>query len=94
MVNTSGQRVRIGIRNRNEAELTEELKTTIRDLPELSHTAFSLEDCAQIAHKQGFLIDEDQSDCKETKDKSKVLTALLGDMPVSQMKEKLLPLQR
>ncbi|XP_044934193.1 interferon-induced very large GTPase 1-like [Mustela putorius furo] len=93
MANTSGQRVRIGIRNRNEAELTEELKTTIRDLLELSHTAFSLEDCAQIARKQGFLIDEDQSDCKEAKEKAEVLMALLGDMPVSQMKEKLLPLQ-
>ncbi|XP_045873379.1 LOW QUALITY PROTEIN: interferon-induced very large GTPase 1-like [Meles meles] len=93
MANTSGQRVRIGIRNRNEAELTEELKTTIRDLLDLSHTAFSLEDCAQIARKQGFLIDEDQSDCKEAKEKAEVLMALLGDMPRSQMKEKLLPLQ-
>lgn len=93
MANNSGPRVRIGIRNRNEAELTEELKTTIRDLLELSHTAFSLEDCAQIARKQGFLIDEDQRDCKEAKEKAENLVGLLGDMQISQMKEKLLPLQ-
>ncbi|XP_032709242.1 interferon-induced very large GTPase 1-like [Lontra canadensis] len=93
MAHTFGQRVRIGIRNRNEAELTEELKTTIRDLLELSHTAFSLEDCAQIARRQGFLIDEDQSDCKEAKEEAKIIMALLGDMPISQMKKNLLPLQ-
>ncbi|VFV40357.1 interferon-induced very large gtpase 1 [Lynx pardinus] len=91
--NNSGQKVRIGIRNRNEAELAEELKTTIRHLLELSDTTFSLEDCAQIAHKQGFLIDEDQRDCKEAKEKVEVLMALLGEMQISQMKENLLPLQ-
>lgn len=69
--NDSGQKVRIGIRNRNEAELTDDLKTKIRDLLELSDTTFSLEDCAQIARNQGLLIDEDQRDCKEAKEKGR-----------------------
>jgi hypothetical protein len=43
IVNNSGRRVRIGIRNRNEAELTEELTVTIKQLLWLSGTALTLE---------------------------------------------------
>lgn len=93
MSNTSGPRVRIGIRNRNEAEFIEELATTIRGLLKPSDTALSLENCAQVARKQGMLIDEDQEDCKEAKTKAEVLMALLEDMEIAQMKENLLPLQ-
>ncbi|XP_045706594.1 interferon-induced very large GTPase 1-like [Phyllostomus hastatus] len=93
MVNISGQKVRIGIRNRNEAELTEELVTTIRHLLELSHTALSLEDCIPYARKQGFLIDEDQQECKEAKEKAEDIVALLKEMKISQVKENFLPLQ-
>ncbi|XP_035886094.1 interferon-induced very large GTPase 1-like [Phyllostomus discolor] len=60
MVNNANQKVRIGIKNRNEAELTQEHVATIKFLLELSDTILSLEDCAPYAHKQGFLIDEDQ----------------------------------
>ncbi|XP_004418688.1 PREDICTED: interferon-induced very large GTPase 1-like [Ceratotherium simum simum] len=93
MASNSGQRVRIGIRNRNEAELTEELTRTIRHLLELSGTALSLEDCARIACKQRFLIDEDQRDCREAKEKAEILMHRLREMKISQMKENLLPLQ-
>ncbi|KAM5247474.1 interferon-induced very large GTPase 1-like [Ctenodactylus gundi] len=91
--NNSGRRVKIGIRNRNEAELTEELTTTIRRLLELSSTALSLEDCSQVAQKLGFLIDEDQRDCKEAKEKAQTIMALLGKTKLCDMKESLLPLQ-
>ncbi|XP_043337807.1 interferon-induced very large GTPase 1-like [Cervus canadensis] len=92
-VNKSGSRVSIGIRNRNEAELIGELTTTIRHLLELSNTALSLENCAQVARKQGMLIDEDQRDCKEAKEKAENLMTLLGEMEIHQVKENLLPLQ-
>nr|XP_027775725.1 interferon-induced very large GTPase 1-like [Marmota flaviventris] len=91
--NNCSRRVRIGIRNRNEAELTEELTTTIRHLLELSDTALSLEDCSQIALKQGFLVDEHQRDCKEAKEKAQTILALLGETKLSHVKENLLPLQ-
>lgn len=93
MTNNSKQKVIIGLRNRNEAELTEELVTTIRRLLELSDTTLSLEDCTPIARKQGFLIDEDQRECKEAKEKAEVLIALLRDLNISQVKENLMPLQ-
>ncbi|XDA84332.1 hypothetical protein R6Z07M_014137 [Ovis aries] len=91
-VDSSGPRVRIGIRNRNEAELIGELTTTIKRLLELSNTALSLENCAHIARKQGMLIDEDQRDCKEAKEKAENLMTLLGEMEIPQVKEYLLPL--
>ncbi|XP_017651945.1 interferon-induced very large GTPase 1-like, partial [Nannospalax galili] len=91
--NNSGRRVRIGIKNRNEAELTEELTAAITHLLELSDAALSLEDCSQIACEQGFLVDEDQIDCKEAKEKAEAIIALLAESKLSQIKENLLPLQ-
>ncbi|XP_043760240.1 interferon-induced very large GTPase 1-like [Cervus elaphus] len=92
-VNYSSPKVRIGIRNRNEAELIEELTTAIGHLLKLSNTALSLENCAQVARKQGMLIDEDQRDCKEAKEKAEALMTLLREMGIPQVKENLLPLQ-
>ncbi|XP_012892225.1 PREDICTED: interferon-induced very large GTPase 1-like [Dipodomys ordii] len=93
MASNSGRRVKIGIRNRNEAELTEELTMTIRHLLEISDTALSLEDCSLTAHKEGFLVDEDQRDCMEAKEKAWVIMALLGETNLSHIKENFLPLQ-
>ncbi|KAM5223252.1 interferon-induced very large GTPase 1-like isoform 1-T2 [Hipposideros larvatus] len=93
MASTSKQKAFIGIRNRNEAELTEELATTITRLLELSDTALSIEDCSHIARKQGFFIDEDKRECKEAKEKAEILMALLKETNISQVKENLLPLQ-
>ncbi|KAM7329105.1 hypothetical protein ACRRTK_010718 [Alexandromys fortis] len=93
MTNNSGRRVRIGIRNRNEAELTEELTTAIEHLLEVSGTALSIEDCSQIAQKQGFMIDEYQRALKEAKEKAQTNRKLLEQSKVPQIKENLLPLQ-
>ena len=93
IANTSGKRMRIGIKNRNEAELTEELTKAIKRFLVLSNTALSLEDCSQTARELGFIIDEDQRDCKEAKEKAQTVMALLEEYKLSQTKENLLPLQ-
>ena len=93
MANYSDRRVRIGIRNRNKAELTEEPTTAIEHLLEVSGTALSIEDCSQMAQKQGFMIDEYQSALKEAKEKAQMNRKLLEQSKVSQIKENLLPLQ-
>ncbi|XP_055279452.1 interferon-induced very large GTPase 1-like [Moschus berezovskii] len=92
-VDNSGPKVRIGIRNRNEAELIGELTTTIRRLLKVSNTTLSLENCAQVARKQGLLIDEDQRDCKIAKEKAEALMTLLRETEIPQIKENLLTLQ-
>ncbi|XP_035297317.1 interferon-induced very large GTPase 1 [Cricetulus griseus] len=93
LANNLGRRVRIGIRNRNEAELTEELTNAIKHLLELSDTSLSLEDCSHMARRQGFLVDEDQSVCKDAKEKAEIIMALLAKQTLSKIKENVLPLQ-
>ncbi|KAL6085749.1 hypothetical protein STEG23_006992 [Scotinomys teguina] len=91
--NNTGRRVRIGIRNRNEAELTEEIMATIKHLLEISGTALSIEDCSQMAKKQRFLIDKDRKELKEAKEKAQTNMDLLEQYKLSKIKEDLLPLQ-
>ncbi|XP_040612793.1 interferon-induced very large GTPase 1-like [Mesocricetus auratus] len=93
MTNNAGRKVRIGIRNRNEAELTEELMTTIKNLLAISGTALSIEDCSQVARKQGFKIDEDQRKLREAKEKAQTNMELLKQTKLSQVKENVVPLQ-
>uniref|UniRef100_A0A8C6QJC4 VLIG-type G domain-containing protein n=1 Tax=Nannospalax galili TaxID=1026970 RepID=A0A8C6QJC4_NANGA len=94
MDRNTGKRVRFGIRYRNEAELTEELTTAITHLLELSDAAaLSLEDCSEVARKQGFLVDEDQRECTEAKEKAETIMALLSEVKLPQIKENFLPLQ-
>lgn len=93
IANYSGKRMRIGMRNRNEAELTDTLTNTIKHVLEFSETSLSLEDCSQMAQKQGFLVDEEKRDCKESKRKAQTIMALLEEYKLPQTKENLLPLQ-
>lgn len=89
----SGQNVRIGIKNRNEAELLGELTKTIRDLLEGSSTLCSLEMCLGTARQHSFLVDEDAEACVIAKEKAKELVKLLKGEKLSDIKSKLLPLQ-
>ncbi|XP_068963943.1 interferon-induced very large GTPase 1-like [Petaurus breviceps papuanus] len=91
--NDSGQKVRIGIRNRNEAELMDELTSVINHLLKSSGPFLSLEDCAEVARRHGFFVDVDRKECQEAKGKAQALLALMKEMKLSEMKERLLPLQ-
>ncbi|XP_021246461.1 interferon-induced very large GTPase 1-like isoform X1 [Numida meleagris] len=89
----SSQNIRIGIKNRNEAELVGELTKTIRDLLEGSNTRSSLNMCLGTAHQHGFLVDEDAEACVIAKEKANMLVKLLEGEKLSEIKSKLLPLQ-
>ncbi|XP_009807062.2 interferon-induced very large GTPase 1-like [Gavia stellata] len=89
----SSQNIRIGIKNRNEAELMGELTKTIRDLLEGSNTLFSLDSCMDKARKHGFLVDEDTDACVTAKEKAKALVKLLKKEKLFEIKSQLLPLQ-
>ncbi|XP_072466213.1 interferon-induced very large GTPase 1-like [Notamacropus eugenii] len=91
--NDSGQKVRIGIRNRNEAELMDELTSVINRLLKSSGPFLSLEECAEVARHHGFLVDVDRKECQEAKGKAQALLAIMEEMKLSEMKERLLPLQ-
>ncbi|CAM4540461.1 unnamed protein product [Caretta caretta] len=89
----SNLNIKIGMRNRNEAELIDELSTTIKDLLAGSNLICSLETCVEIAHQHGFLIDEDKEECKQAKLMAQTVMALFKENNLLGMKEKLLPLQ-
>ncbi|XP_065258062.1 interferon-induced very large GTPase 1-like [Emys orbicularis] len=87
------QNVGIGIKNRNEAELIDEITATIRDFLAGSIATCSLDACVKSAREHGFLIDEDKEECKEAKSKAQELMFLLRKHSLASMKEELLPLQ-
>ncbi|KAM6280198.1 interferon-induced very large GTPase 1-like [Porphyrio hochstetteri] len=89
----SSQNIKIGIKNRNEAELMDELTRTIRDLLEGSNTRFSLDACLDKAREHGFLVDEDTEECVRAKEKAKELVKLLKKEKLFEIKSQLLPLQ-
>ncbi|OXB78556.1 UNVERIFIED_CONTAM: hypothetical protein H355_010036 [Colinus virginianus] len=89
----SSQNIRIGIKNRNEAELMDELAKTIRELLEGSSTLSSLEMCLGTARHHGFIVDEDAEACVIAKEKANALVKLLKGEKQSEIKSKLLPLQ-
>uniref|UniRef100_A0A8C6Z155 VLIG-type G domain-containing protein n=1 Tax=Nothoprocta perdicaria TaxID=30464 RepID=A0A8C6Z155_NOTPE len=85
--------VKIPIKNRNEADLVDDLANTIRVLLEDAESSCSLDTCAGIARQHGFLIDVDKEDCKEAKAVAQALVAICKENKVARVKEKLLPLQ-
>uniref|UniRef100_A0A8C3CKE8 Up-regulator of cell proliferation-like domain-containing protein n=1 Tax=Cairina moschata TaxID=8855 RepID=A0A8C3CKE8_CAIMO len=89
----SSQNIRIGIKNRNEAELVGELTKTIRDLVEGSSTLVSLNACLSTARQRGFLVDEDAKACVTAKETAIKLVNLLKKEKLSEIKSQLLPLQ-
>ncbi|KAG6928785.1 putative protein 4070 [Chelydra serpentina] len=78
-VNRQEKRVKIAVKNRNEAELMDELKTKIKCALEVSNTPYNLDSCADIARYHGFLIDEDNPECSEGKSLAQVVISILNE---------------
>uniref|UniRef100_A0A8C3TWN4 VLIG-type G domain-containing protein n=1 Tax=Catharus ustulatus TaxID=91951 RepID=A0A8C3TWN4_CATUS len=89
----SSKKVKIGIKNRNEAELMDQLTKIIRNLLEGSNPCFSLDSCADKARQHGFMVDADKPTCVTAKAKAKELVDLLKKEKLSEIKSQLLPLQ-
>ncbi|XP_074392445.1 interferon-induced very large GTPase 1-like [Zonotrichia albicollis] len=89
----SGKNIKIGIKNRNEAELMVQLTKIIKDLLEGSNPFFSLEACVDKARQHGFIVDADRDACVTAKAKAKELVELLKKQKPSEIKSQLLPLQ-
>ncbi|XP_030044337.1 interferon-induced very large GTPase 1-like [Microcaecilia unicolor] len=89
----SRNKVKIGIKNRNEADLVNELAMTIKHMLAMTDSTFRLDRCVDIASKYAFIIDENDEDCKEGKNTAETLLSLLKENKISDMKRNLLPLQ-
>ncbi|KAH0506335.1 Interferon-induced very large GTPase 1 [Microtus ochrogaster] len=86
-------KVRIGIKDLNKVELADKITVTLTQLLKESTSPCSLNNCADIARKYGFIIDEDQRHFQESGKKADSIVELLRKVKLSQIKESLLPLQ-
>ncbi|XP_078476913.1 LOW QUALITY PROTEIN: interferon-induced very large GTPase 1-like [Lampetra planeri] len=86
-------KVKIAVKNKNEAELMNELKSTLKYMLANSTQTVKMDGCSDIARQRGFSVDEDDEQCKQGKSMADVLLSLLKDKPLSSMKETFLPLQ-
>ncbi|XP_078740065.1 interferon-induced very large GTPase 1-like [Lampetra fluviatilis] len=86
-------KVKIAVKNKNEAELMNELKSTLKYMLANSTQTVKMDGCSDIARQRGFSVDEDDEQCKQGKSMADVLLSLLKDKPLSSMKETFLPIQ-
>ncbi|XP_069053092.1 interferon-induced very large GTPase 1-like isoform X1 [Lepisosteus oculatus] len=90
LTGVSGNKFKIGLKDRNQAEIVGELTGTIRNCFKRSHPTFSLE---SVARGCGFRVDEDSEDCKRGKDSALEVIQLLKKVDISKIKETFLPCQ-
>ncbi|KAL7863992.1 hypothetical protein AOLI_G00154120 [Acnodon oligacanthus] len=86
---------KIGLRERNQAELHEELRSVISTCLQKCYSAptFSLEASTELAKRFGFRVDEDSQECQAGKTGALEVIKLLKGEDISQIKAKFLPCQ-
>ncbi|KAM4904229.1 interferon-induced very large GTPase 1-like [Sylvia borin] len=89
----SSKIIKIGIKNRKEADLIDQLTKKIGNLLEQSNSSFSLDACVDKARQHRFIVDVDKPACVTAKAKAKELVDLLKKEKLSEIKSQLLPLQ-
>ncbi|XP_041090681.1 interferon-induced very large GTPase 1-like [Polyodon spathula] len=88
-----GTNIRIAAESRNDADLVEDLVTTIKRLLHSQKHTSSIKTCTGIARNLDFLIEEDHEHCKQGKSLAEALLAPLKSEKLSVIKDKYLPLQ-
>ncbi|XP_069054298.1 interferon-induced very large GTPase 1-like [Lepisosteus oculatus] len=86
-------KVRLAAKNRNEADLTDEIVLHVKHCISTVNKSSSLQTYLQAARQQQFRVDEDSEACREGKEKAELLMSLLREDELLNLKEKLLPLQ-
>ncbi|XP_014838565.1 PREDICTED: interferon-induced very large GTPase 1-like, partial [Poecilia mexicana] len=84
------QKYKVGLKERNQTDVSEELKKIIKSLLSGPHTSFRLETMADVS---GIKVDEDQKVCQEGKSAAMKLVQLVKGMDVAKIKDKFLPYQ-
>ncbi|XP_061567202.1 interferon-induced very large GTPase 1-like [Cololabis saira] len=82
------QKYKLGLKNRNQSDVCEELKQIIGKVLSGPRTSFQLE---MIAEVSGVRVDENDPVCQEGKSAAMEISKLIQGMDVSRIKEELLP---
>ncbi|XP_018523233.1 interferon-induced very large GTPase 1 [Lates calcarifer] len=81
---------KMGLKDRSQSDVSEELKRIIGQILSGPHTSFQLETMAEVS---GIRVDEDDSACQKGKEAAMKIVNLLQKMDVSKIKDKFLPCQ-
>ncbi|KAM9361809.1 interferon-induced very large GTPase 1-like [Symphorus nematophorus] len=90
-VKMKGGKIKMGLRDRSQSDVSEELKGFIRKLLSEQHASFQLESMAKVS---GIRVDEKHDTaCQEGKSAAMEIMGLLQGMDVSNIKDQFLPYQ-
>ncbi|XP_007544488.2 interferon-induced very large GTPase 1-like [Poecilia formosa] len=84
------QKYKLGLKERSQTDVSEELKKIIKSLLSGPHTSFRLETMADVS---GIKVDEDQKICQKGKSAAIKLVELVEGMDVAEIKDTFLPCQ-
>ncbi|XP_060760125.1 interferon-induced very large GTPase 1-like isoform X2 [Neoarius graeffei] len=79
---------RIGLKDRSQSDVTEELRKTIKEC--IKSSTFKLEN---VATEPNIVVDEEKGDCQRAKEAANQLMSLFNDENLTKIKEKYLPCQ-
>ncbi|XP_043956580.1 interferon-induced very large GTPase 1-like [Gambusia affinis] len=89
-VRVKPQKYKLGLKERSQSDVSEELKKIIKSLLSGPHTSFRLETMAKVS---GVKVDEDQKVCQNGKSAAMEIIELIERMDVAKIKDKFLPCQ-
>ncbi|XP_032442634.1 interferon-induced very large GTPase 1-like [Xiphophorus hellerii] len=89
-VRVKPQKYKLGMKERSQSDVSEELKKIIKSLLSEPHTSFRLETMAKVS---GIIVDEDQKICQNGKSAAMEIVELIEKMDVAKIKDKFLPCQ-
>uniref|UniRef100_A0A147AYL8 Interferon-induced very large GTPase 1 n=1 Tax=Fundulus heteroclitus TaxID=8078 RepID=A0A147AYL8_FUNHE len=84
------QKYKLGLKERSQSDVSEELKTIIRSIISGPHTSFQLETMAKVS---GVKVDEDAEVCLKGRSLAVELVKMIQRMDITKIKEKFLPCQ-
>ncbi|KAM4530994.1 LOW QUALITY PROTEIN: interferon-induced very large GTPase 1-like [Odontesthes bonariensis] len=84
------EKYKLGLKDRSQSDVSEELKGIIRKLLSGPHKSFQLESMAEVS---GIRVDEDGTDCQKGKSAAMKIVKLIQGMDVSKIKDEFLPCQ-
>ncbi|KAI2666983.1 Interferon-induced very large GTPase 1 [Labeo rohita] len=91
VIETKKGKHKIGLKNRNQSEVSEELRRTINDCLTESASTFRLEDVSK--HSDIRVDEEDDDDCRRGREAAQQMMSLLKNKHLTEIKESFLPHQ-
>ncbi|KAL0165518.1 hypothetical protein M9458_037362 [Cirrhinus mrigala] len=91
LTETRQGKYKIGLKNRSQSDISEELRRAINDCLSVTSSTFSLEDVSK--HSDIIVDEKNDDDCRNGKEAAQQMMSLLKNKKLTEIKESLLPYQ-